>query len=170
MSQNKAAFFNLFFEFVVAVYRSDAVVAIVQRFLIDICLNLFEQVFHVFFDAVARTGFFFQRIAAHYFHCVVLQVTTTHNQTNGNTFHLIVGKFEARTLVVGIVVLHRDTHGLQFGHDAGHLLVNLGKHLGILIDRHDNYLYRGQVWRKHQTVIIGMCHDKRTHQAGRYSP
>ena len=170
MSQNKAAFFNLFLELVIAVHCSDTAVAIIQCFLINIRLDFLKQVFYVFLDTVARAGFFLQRIAAHHFHCIVLQVAATHNQTDRYTFHLVIGKLEARTFVVGIVVLHRNTHRFQFGYDACHLLVNLGKHFGILVDRYDNHLYRSQVRRKHQTVVIGMCHDKRTHQAGRYSP
>ena len=110
MSQNEAAFFNLFLEFLVAVHAGDAAVAVIERFLIDICLNVLKQILHVLFDTLAGTCLLLQCIATHDFHCIVLQVAATHHQTNGNTLHLIVGKLEARTFVVGIVVLHGNTH------------------------------------------------------------
>lgn len=57
MSQNKAAFFNLFLELVIAVHCSDTAVAIIQCFLINIRLDFLKQVFYVFLDTVARAGF-----------------------------------------------------------------------------------------------------------------
>jgi prolyl-tRNA synthetase len=101
---------------------------------------------------------------------ISVKYDNAHHQTNGNTLHLIVGKLEARTFVVGIVVLHGNTHRFQLGNNACHFLVNLSQHLRILVDRYDDYLYRSQVRRKYQTVVIGMRHDKRSHQTGGNTP
>ena len=145
-------------------------VAVLQCFLIDICLYFFKQILYIFFDAFARTSFLFQRIAAHDFHGIVFQITSSHYQTYRNTLHFIVGKLEARTFVVGIVVFNRDTHFTQFGNNSFYLCVDLFQLFVVLVDRNDNNLYRSQMWRKNQTVVVGVSHDQGTHQTSRNTP
>lgn len=57
VSQDESTFFNLFLEFIVSVNLHDMFVAVLQCFLIDICLYFFKQILYIFFDAFARTSF-----------------------------------------------------------------------------------------------------------------
>ena len=170
MSQDESTLLNLFLEFFVSIYLVDVFVAVLQRLLVDVLLDFFQQVLYVFFDAFARTSFLFQRITTHDFHRVVFQVAATHYQTYRYTLQFIVCKLESRTLVVGVVVFHGDAHAAELVDNAFHLGVNLLQLLIVLIDRHYYYLNRSQVRWKYQTVVVGVSHDQGTHQAGRYPP
>ena len=142
MSQDKAAFFDFLFKFFVSIYCRDFRIAVIQCFFVDICLNFFEQFLNVCFDAIASHSFFFQCITAHYFHCIVFEVTSSHHQTNRDTFQFIICEFEARTFVVRIVIFHRNAQCFQFGNNAFHFRVDLFQLLVVLIDRNDYYLNR----------------------------
>ena len=170
MGQDKAAFLNLLLELVVGVHAGDAGVAVVQRLLVNVLLDVFQQVLDILLDAVARAGFLLQRVAAHHLDGVVLQVTATHDETYGHTLHLVVRKLEARTLVVGIVIFHADAQLFEAADDAGHLFVNLVQLLLALVDGHDDHLDGSEVGREHQAVVVGVGHDEGTHQAGGYAP
>ena len=74
------------------------------------------------------------------------------------------------TFVIGIIIFHRNTHRFQFSNDTCYLLINLLQHLRILINRHDNHLYRSQMRRQYKSVIIRVSHDQCSHQTGRYPP
>ena len=145
-------------------------VTIIQCFLVDVLLNFFQQVLYVFFDAVARTSFFFQCITTHDFHRIVFQVTTTHYQTYRHTLQFIVCELESRTLVISVIVFHRDTHAAKFVNDTFYLGINLLQLFVVLIDRYDNNLNRSQMRRKNQTVVVRVSHDQGTHQTSRYTP
>ena len=128
-------------------------------------MDLIEQVLNIFLDAITTTGFLLQSITAHHLDGIILKVTTTHHQANRYTLHLVVGKLEARTLVVSIVVLHTDTHATQLVHNAFNLSINLLQLVITLINRHNHHLYRSQFWRQHQTIVVTVRHNECTHQA-----
>ena len=170
MSHDEATLFYLLLELLVGIYAGDSAITIVERLLIDILLNIVEQLLHIFLDAIAATCLLLQRIATHHLDGVVLKVTATHHQTHRHTLHFVVSELEARTLVVGIVVLHADAHSTQFVHDSFYLGIDLLQLVFALVDRNDNHLDRSQFRRQHQAVVIRVRHDKRTHQAGRNAP
>ena len=170
MCHDETTLLYLLLELLVAIHTGDAGIAVVECLLIDILLNVVEQLLHMLLDAIAAQGFFLQCVTTHHFDGVVLQITATHHQAHWYTLHLIVGELEARTLVVCIVVLHADAHSTQLVHDAFHFGINLLQLLIALIDRNDNYLDRSQFRRQHQTIVVRVRHDERTHQAGRNAP
>ena len=51
-----------------------------------------------------------------------------------------------------------------------HQLGDLRALLIALVDRYDHHIDRCQRGRQHQTIVIGVGHDKGTHQSGRYAP
>ena len=138
----------------------------IESFLEDVLLDFFQQILYVFFDTVASDGFFFQRIAAHYFDRVVFQIASTHCQTYRNAFQFVFSKLPSRFLVICIVVFNGDTHLFQFGYDTVYLFADLCQLFFAAIDRNDHYLDRSQVRRQYQTIIIRVRHDQGTDQTG----
>ena len=147
MSQNKSAFFDFFFKFIIGIYCCNLGITIVQCFFVDISLHFFKQILNVCFNAFTGNCFFFQCITAHHFHSVVFKIAATHNQTNRYTLQFIISEFEARAFVICIIIFHRDTQCFQLSYNAFYFSVNLFQLFVILIDRNDYYLNRSQMWR-----------------------
>ena len=93
-----------------------------------------------------------------------------HYQAHRHTLQLIVGKLEARALVVGIVIFHRNAQSTQLVGNFAGLHVDGLQLLGILVDRNNHHLYGSQFRRQHQTVVVAVGHNEGTHQAGRNAP
>ena len=170
MSQDEATLLYLLLELIPRIHLEGVRLTVIQCLLIDIGLNLIQQVLHIFLDTVARDCMLLQRITTHDFHRVVLIVTASHHQTDGNALQFVIGKLEARTLVVGIIILHRNAQCTQTVDNASHLCINELQLLVTLIDRHNDNLNRSQLRRQHQSVVIRMGHDERAHQTGRHTP
>ncbi len=133
-------------------------------------LHVVESVLHALHDAVEAHVLLLQRVAAHDLYGVILEVATAHDKAHWHALQLIIGKLEARTLIVGIVILNADTQGaqlvdgwLQLGRDSRELL-------GIFAYWHDDDLDRSQTRRKHETVVVGVDHYKRAHETRGNAP
>ena len=170
MSHNETTLFDLFLELFVSVDCSSQLAAMVQCFLEDIILNIVEKCLNVFFNAFDSHCRFFEGVTTHNFDSAVFEVASTQNEAYGHTLQFVIGKLEARTLVVGIVIFHTDTHRTKFFYDRTNAIVDGVELFLTLINRNNNHLNRGQLRRQHETIVIGVSHNQSTHQACRYAP
>ena len=99
----------------------------------------------------------------------MLKITGTHHQTYRNALQFIVGKLEARTLVVCIIIFHRDTCLTQFLDHRCQALCDMLQVI-TLRDRYDDHLDWSELRRQHQTVVIRVCHDQCSDETCRYAP
>ena len=170
MAEEEAAVLDTFLELLVVVALVDMSVAIAACFLEDVVLNVVEHFLHALHDTVEADRLFLQGVTTHDLDGVVFQVAATHDEAYRNTLELVVGKLEARTLVVGVVVLHADAQLAQLVDDGLQLGCDLLQLLIALVDRNDDHLDRSQLWRQYETVVVAVDHDERTHQTGRDAP
>ena len=145
-------------------------IAEVQRLLEDTLLDLVQQRYDVLNDTLLRHCALFERIAASDLDRAVCDIAATHCQTHRHALQLILGKLEARTHVVAVVDLDAHALSLQSLGNRTQLLDYVLQLLLALVDRHHNNLNRSQFRRQHQTVIIRVSHNQRTHQTGRNAP
>ena len=121
------------------------------------------------FDAFEGQRLLLERVTTHEFDRAVFEIAASHGQTHGHTLQFVVREFEARTLVVGVVVFHAQTLRLEaLGEFAEHGVEFLL--FAVFENRHDHHLDRCHVGREHQTVVVAVAHDERTHQARRHAP
>ena len=170
MSKNETALFNLSFEIFPSVNFGSHFKTVVQCLGVDVVLDIVEQFLYISFDTLDCYSFFFERIAAHHFDSAIFNVASTKHEAYRHTLEFVVSEFKARALVVGVVVLHRNTLLFQVFYDRSHLGVDGVELLLATIDRHNHHLNWSQLWRKHQTVVVAVGHDKRTHQASGNTP
>ena len=86
MGHDEDAILDLLLKFLIRIYVYDVSLTVIVRFLEDIRLDFLQQILHVFLNAITRDRLLLQSITAHYFDRIILQITTTHSQTHGNTF------------------------------------------------------------------------------------
>ena len=108
MAEQKPAFFDFLFKFVVRIYFAYLRSPKIECLLIDVLLNLAEKIFYVIGNSFAWNGFFGQRVATGNFYCIVFQIASSHSQPHGNAFQFIFRKLPPRLFVVGIVIFHTD--------------------------------------------------------------
>ena len=137
---------------------------------VDIRLDGFEEFGNVVLNAFEGHRLLLKRIAAHEFHRAVLEIAAAHDDAHGHTLQFVVGKLEARTLVVGVVVLHADALGAQTLGQTAQFLVELRQFAIALINRYDNHLDGREVGRQDEAVVVGVRHDECAHQAGADAP
>ena len=121
MAEEEAAVLYALLELFIVVALVDVGIAILASFLEDVVLYVVKHLLHSLCDAIKRKRFFFQSVAAHNLDGAVLQVAAADGKTHGHTLEFIVGKLEARTLVVGIVILDADSCLAQLVYDGLHL-------------------------------------------------
>ena len=68
-------------------------------------------------DAVERTRFLGQRVAAGDLDRPGLEIAHSDAEPDGHALQLVFGKLPSRTLIVVIVILDRNAGGLQFVDD-----------------------------------------------------
>ena len=116
------------------------------------------------FDAFEGQRFLLECVTAHQFDRAVFEVATAHGQAYGYTLQFVVGKLEAGTLVVCVVVFHAQPLRFEaLGECAEHGIELF--FFAVLEDRHDHHLNGGDMRGKHQTVVVAVAHDERTHEA-----
>ena len=145
-------------------------VAEIYGFHEDVCLDFVEQLLHVLHDAFYLDGLLLQGVAAHYLDGAVFQVARTKHKAYRNALQFVVGEFETRTFVLGVVVFHTDTQLLQTFCDFGCLAVQGGQLLVGFPNRNNHHLDWGEGRRKHKAVVVGVGHDQRAHQSGAHTP
>ena len=170
MGEDEATFLDLLLEFLIGVDRDGVALAVVERLLVDVLLDLVEELSDVVGDAVEGAGLLGERVTASNFYRAVLEVTTTEGQAYGYALELVFGEFPPGLLVVCVVVAHADAALLQLGDEGLDVAADLVTLLECLVDGDDDDLMRGERWGEDQTVIIGVAHDECTHQTGRYAP
>ena len=170
MAFQETAFLNLFFELLPAVAFAGVLKAEIERFLIDIVLNLLEEFADMLYDAVDGARLFGERVAASNLYGAVFQIASTDSQTNGHTAELVFSKLKAGGHVVSRIDLHADAELLELVSNGVNLLEDSIELVGFLEDRHDSHLDRCEMGRQDEAVIVGMRHDERTHQASGNAP
>ena len=125
MSHDEDAILDLLLKFLICIYVYDVSLTVIVRFLEDIRLDFLQQILHVFLNAITSDRFLLQSITAHHLDCIIFQITTTHSQTHGNTFQLVLSELPARLLIISVVIFHGDTQRLQLSHDTSDLLADL---------------------------------------------
>ena len=108
MAEEETAILNLLLEFFVVFTLVDVRITEVFCLLEDVVLYVIEEVFHVVNDAIEAYTVLFERVSAHNLNGIVLQITTTHRQTDWYSLQFIVCKLEAWALIVSIIILHCD--------------------------------------------------------------
>ena len=165
MAEEEAAILHTLLELLVVVALIDALITIAACLLEDVLLNVFQQLLHIVCDAFQGTSLLLKRIAAHELDGAILQVASTQHKAYGHTLQLIVGKLEARTLVIRVIELHADALCLERFHDGSHLFVDEFHLLGLCGDGDDDHLQRSKLRRQHQTIVVGVSHDECTDEA-----
>ena len=145
-------------------------VAKVESLLENVVLNLVEQVLHVCCYSLYWTRLLLKSVAAHHLDSSLLKVASAKHKAYRHTLKLVVGKLEARTLVLSVVILHADALRAELVDDRSELLGHGIQLLGILSYRDDNHLYRGELRRKYESVVVGVGHDERTDKTCRNAP
>ena len=123
-------------------------------FLEDITLYIIEKSSNTLHDTIETYVFFFERITTHHLYGVVLEVSSTHNKTYGNTLELIVCKLKSWTLVVGVVIFHAHAQILELLDDGLQLLRNSLQLLLVLIDRNHDHLNRSQLRWQDKAIVV----------------
>lgn len=88
MGEDEATFLDLLLEFLIGVDRDGVALAIVERLLVDVLLDLVEELGDVVGDAVEGAGLLGERVTASNLYGAVLEVTTTEGQAYGYTLEL----------------------------------------------------------------------------------
>ena len=146
MSEDEATFLDLLLEFLIGVDRDGVALAIVERLLVDVLLDLVEELSDVIGDAVEGAGLLGERVTASNFYRAVLEVTTTEGQAYGYALELVFGEFPPGLLVVCVVVAHADAALLQLGDEGLDVAADLVTLLECLVDGDDDDLMRGERW------------------------
>lgn len=170
MSEDEATFLNLLLELLIGVDRDGVALAVVERLLVDVLLDLVEELSDVIGDAVEGAGLLGERVTASDFYGAVLEVTTTEGQAYGYALELVFGELPPGLLVVCVVVAHTDAALLQLSDEGLDVAADLVTLLERLVDGDDDDLMRGERRGEDQTVVIGVAHDECTHQTGRDAP
>ena len=170
MAEEEAAIFHAGLELLIVVTYIYVGVAECLGLEEDVLLNVLEQVHHVFYDAVKADGRLFKCVATHNLDSILFVVASTHNQTHGHTLQFVVGKLEARALVVGVIILDADTEFSQLVDHGAQLITDGLQLFAAFADRYDNHLDRSELRRKYQSVVVAVGHDERTDKAGRHTP
>ena len=170
MGEDEATFLDLLLEFLIGVDRDGVALAVVERLLVDVLLDLVEELGDMVGDADEGAGLLGERVTASNFYRAVLEVTTTEGQAYGYTLELVFGELPPGLLVVCVVVAHTDAALLQLGDEGLYVAADLVTLLERLVDGDDDDLMRGERRGEDQTVVIGVAHDECTHQTGRYAP
>ena len=118
--------------------------AIVERLLVDVLLDLVKELSDVIGDAVEGAGLLGERVTASDFYRAVLEVTTTEGQAYGYTLELVFGELPPGLLVVCVVVAHTDAALLQLGDEGLYVAADLVTLLERLVDGDDDDLMRGE--------------------------
>ena len=147
MSEQEAALLNLLLELIPCVDLVGHVQALLQGLVIDVLLNLLKQILDILLDALERCAVLLERVTAHDLDGALLNVARTQNQTHRHSLELVVGKLEAWTLVVGIVILDRHAQRAQPLDDGRYNLVDACQLISVLVDRHNDHLDGCQMWR-----------------------
>ena len=83
MGEDEATFLDLLLEFLIGVDRDGVALAVVERLLVDVLLDLVEELSDVVGDAVEGTGLLGERVTASYLYSAVIEVTTTESERTG---------------------------------------------------------------------------------------
>ena len=121
VTQEEAAVLYPFLKLFVVVALIDVCVPEGKCLLEDVLLDVVEKRLHVFHYSVDRNCVFLQGVTSHHLHRTVLKVFAAQYKSYGYALQLIVGKLEARALVVGIVILDADANRTEFLYDGSHL-------------------------------------------------
>ena len=170
MGEDEATFLDLLLEFLIGIDRDGVALAIVERLLVDVLLDLVEELGDVIGDAVEGAGLLGERVTASNFYGAVLEVTTTEGQAYRYALELVFGELPPGLLVVCVVVAHTDATLLQLGDEGLDVAADLVTLLERLVDGDDDDLMRGERWGEDEPVVIGVAHDECTHQTGRDAP
>ena len=92
MGEDEATFLDLLLEFLIGVDRDGVALAVVERLLVDVLLDLVEELSNVIGDAVEGAGLLGERVTASDFYRAVLKVTTTESEAYGYTLELVFGE------------------------------------------------------------------------------
>ena len=154
MAEEETTVLHTLLELLVVVALVNVSITVSTSLLEDILLDVFQHILYALYDAVEANVLLLQCITTHDFDGVVLQVTSTHSQTDRNTLQLVVSKLEARTLSCIVIIFHSDAELTELVDDWLQLGCNLSQLLVALVDRDDNHLDRSQLWRQYETVVI----------------
>ena len=157
MSEDEATFLDLLLEFLIGVDRDGVALAIVERLLVDVLLDLVEELSDVIGDAVEGAGLLGERVTASNFYRAVLKVTTTEGQAYRYTLELVFGELPPGLLVVCVVVAHTDAALLQLGDEGLYVAADLVTLLERLVDGDDDDLMRGERRGRTRPIVIGVA-------------
>ena len=105
-------------------------------------------------------------IVSSYHHAFIcLYILRANLYSHRDTTHFLVSKLKARCLVA-VIKLNPKVCG-----QPSLKLIRLLKHTFLVLhNRNYHHLCRRNPWRKHETVVITVNHDKGTYHSGTYSP
>ena len=170
MAEEESAVLDAFLELVVVVAGVYLRVSPCPGFLEDVSLDVFQQFLHVFLDAFQGHGLFLERVSSHHFDGAVLDVSFSHHEPDGDALQLVVGKLEAGTFVVGVVILHADALGSQLFYDGSHVVSDVAELFFVLANGNDDHLDGSHAGWQHQAVVVAVGHDECANQSGAHAP
>ena len=170
MAEQESALLYLFLELLPVVAFAYACITGCKGFVVDVLLNIVKQGVDVLLYALQAHCLLGEGVAAGYFHGAGSEVACAHCKADRNTLELPLGKFESRTQSVAVI----DFHAVPEGLETCLQLVELGNHCIVLlscaVNRHHNYLNRGESRRQNESVVVSVSHNQRSHKAGADSP
>ena len=135
----------------------EGIAAYVKDMLEDIQTNIFRKALE-YRDSMIRKVDTYEEFKTEIEKGGFILAHGSDSKTNRHTLDFVICKFEAGTLVFSIVILNADTHAFEFLYYRSYHSGYFGKLLFILVNRHNNHLYRSKMRRKNECDALGDAH------------